>query len=309
VSRSWPWVTFSALGTTATLVVTDPDALPSARTALDGVLVAVDEACSRFRPDSELMAVNGAPGRAVAVGPVLLDALDVALRAARLTDGVVDPTVGRALRVLGYDRDFAAVAPRGAPVTRELGRVPGWHTIRVDHAASTVQVPAGVELDLGATGKAFAVDRAATTIADTVDGGVLVSLGGDVAVAGTPPEEGWPVRIADDHAAPPDAPSETVAIREGGLATSSTTVRHWRRGDEELHHIVDPSSGRPAAVCWRTVSVVAGSCVDANTASTASIVRGETAPAWLAASALAARLVRPDGTVVRVAGWPSPEEW
>ena len=307
MSPGWPSVTFPALGTTATLVVTDPDALSHARVALDGVLAAVDEACSRFRPDSELMTVNDTPGRPVAVGPVLLDALDLALRAARLTDGVVDPTVGRALRVLGYDRDFAAVAPDGAPVTVDLGRVPGWRTVRVDRSAATVQVPEGVELDLGATGKAFAVDRAASTIAERVGGGVLVSLGGDVAVAGPPPDDGWPVRVADDHAAPPDAPGETVAIRVGGLATSSTTVRRWRRGHDELHHIVDPSSGRPAAVCWRTVSVVAGSCVDANTASTAAVVQGESAPTWLGESALPARLVRPDGTVVRVAGWPDPE--
>ena len=304
MSPDWPSVTFPALGTTATLVVTDPDALPPARRALDDVLDAVDEACSRFRPDSELMAVNGAPGRPVAVGPVLLDALDVALRSARLTDGVVDPTVGRALRILGYDRDFAAVAPDGAPLPRELGRVPGWHTIQVDRSAATVEVPEGVELDLGATGKAFAVDRAASTIAEQVHGGVLVSLGGDVAVAGEPPEDGWPVRVADDHAAPPDAPSETVAISVGGLATSSTTVRCWRRGDDDLHHIVDPASGRPATVCWRTVSVAARSCVDANTASTAAIVRGERAPEWLKAAGLPARLVRRDGTVVRIAGWP-----
>jgi FAD:protein FMN transferase len=304
MSPDWPSVTFPALGTTATLVVTDPDALPPAHRALDEVLDAVDEACSRFRPDSELMAVNGAPGRPVAVGPILLDALDVALRAARLTDGVVDPTVGRALRVLGYDRDFAAVAPDGAPVPRELGRVPGWHTIHIDRTAATIEIPEGVELDLGATGKAFAVDRAASAIAEHVGGGVLVSLGGDVAVAGPPPEDGWPVRVADDHAAPPDAASETVAISVGGLATSSTTVRRWRRGGDELHHIVDPASGRPATVCWRTVSVTARSCVDANTASTAAIVRGEGAPEWLKASGLAARLVRRDGSVVRVAGWP-----
>ena len=300
-------VTFPVFGTTATLVVTDPAALPPARRALDAVLDGIDRACSRFRPDSELMRVNGAGGHPVRVGPVLLDALDLALRAARLTDGVVDPTVGRALRVLGYDRDFAAVPPDGAPLPRVLARVPGWHAIRVDRGAQTVQVPDGVELDLGATGKAFAADRAATTIADAVGGGVLVSLGGDVAVAGTARDDGWPVRVADDHAAPPDAPSQTVAIRVGGLATSSTTVRHWRRGDDDLHHIVDPRTGRPATVRWRTASVAAGSCVDANTASTAAIVRGDTAPAWLAESALPARLVRPDGAVVRVAGWPGSD--
>ena len=254
------------------------------------------------------MRVNATPGHPVPVGPVLRDALDVALRAARLTNGDVDPTVGRAMRVLGYDRDFAAVAAAGAPLTCVVERIPGWQTIEVDRDAATVQVPTGVELDLGATAKAFAADRAATTIVDVVGGGVLVSLGGDVAVAGPAPDDGWSVRVTDDHAAAPDTPGETVAISTGGLATSSTTVRRWRRGDDELHHIVDPGSGRPVPTCWRTVSVVAASCADANTASTAAIVRGEAAPAWLAGSALPARLVRPDGTVVRVGGWPPPDE-
>jgi thiamine biosynthesis lipoprotein len=169
-------------------------------------------------------------------------------------------------------------------------------------------VPAGVELDLGATAKAFAADQGAARAAAVVGGGILVSLGGDVAVAGTAPESGWPVLVTDDHAAGPDAPGETIGIATGGLATSSTTVRRWRRGDEVLHHIIDPAVGRPAATCWRTVSVAAASCVDANIASTASIIRGESAPRWLAERGLAARLVRVDGEVVRVGGWPAPEQ-
>ncbi len=302
-----PWATeaFPALGTTAILAVTERAGLPAARARLDQVLAEVDRACSRFRDDSELMAVNAGAGRPVRVGPVLLDALDVALRAARLTEGDVDPTIGRSLRVLGYDRDFAAVAATGDPLTCVVEHVPGWRTIAVDQTGRTVQVPDGVELDLGATAKAFAVDWAAATIARTVDGGVLVSLGGDIAVAGHPPTDGWPVRVTDDHAAPPDAPGETVAITTGGLATSSTTVRRWQRGDDALHHIIDPESGQPAASCWRTVSVVAQTCVDANIASTAAIVRGEPAVSWLMGLGLAARLVRADGTIVRTAGWPA----
>ena len=305
---TWPSVTFPALGTTATLAVTNPAALEPARVTLDEVLAQIDEACSRFRPDSELMRVNGTPGHPVPVGATLRDALEVALRAARLTHGDVDPTVGRAVRVLGYDRDFAAVPAEAGPLTCVIERIPGWQTVQVDRARATVQVPDGVELDLGATAKAFAADRAAARIAATVDGGVLVSLGGDIAIAGPAPADGWPVRVTDDHAAGPDAPGETVAIASGGLATSSTTVRRWRRGDDELHHIVSPSTGQAAPICWRTVSVVAGSCVDANTASTAAIVRGDVAPGWLHELGLAARLVRPDGTVVRIGGWPSPVE-
>jgi thiamine biosynthesis lipoprotein len=137
---------------------------------------------------------------------------------------------------------------------------------------------------------------------------VLVSLGGDIATAGEPPRGGWAVRVADWHAAGHDASSQTVRVHGGALATSSTTVRRWTRGGEQLHHVLDPATGRPAPVVWRTVSVAAATCVDANTAATAAIVRGERSPAWLESLRLPARLVRPDGSAVRVGGWPDPEE-
>jgi thiamine biosynthesis lipoprotein len=133
---------------------------------------------------------------------------------------------------------------------------------------------------------------------------VLVSLGGDIAMAGAAPDGGWPVLVAEDHAAPLDGPGPVVRLNGGGLATSSTTVRRWRRGGAELHHIVDPATGLPAAGRWRTASVGAATCVDANAAATAAIVWGERAPAWLAERRLPARLVATDGAVVRVAGWP-----
>jgi FAD:protein FMN transferase len=298
--------TFSALGTTATLVVTEPTALPRSRTILDEVLADIDRSCSRFRADSDLSRVNDAGGQPVTVGPTLIDAIDVALRAARLTDGDVDPTIGKALRLLGYDRDFATVAATGGPLSYVAERVPGWWTVDVDHTAGTVRVPDGVQLDLGATAKALAADRAAAAIARDPGGGVLVSLGGDVAVAGPAPDVGWAVLVTDDHAAGPDAPGETVAIRSGGMATSSTAVRRWRRGDDAVHHIVDPATSHAADAVWRTVTVVAASCVDANIATTSAMVRGEAALDWLSGLTLAARLVRPDGTVVRIGDWPEP---
>ncbi len=134
---------------------------------------------------------------------------------------------------------------------------------------------------------------------------MLVSLGGDIALAGPAPRDGWPVRVTDDHAHAAEQDGQTVALRSGGLATSSTTVRRWRRGAAELHHILDPSTGRPIDGCWRTVSVAAASCVDANVASTTAIIRGEQAPAWLESLGLPARLVAHDGAVLVTAGWPA----
>ena len=104
---------------------------------------------------------------------------------------------------------------------------------------------------------------------------------------------------------PPRGPSTVVAIRDGGLATSSTAARRWQRGGDVLHHILDPRTGLPAAPVWRTVSVAAATCADANTAATASVIRGRQAPAWLASLNLPARLVEPNGTVQTVAGWPA----
>ncbi|HEY2285255.1 MAG TPA: FAD:protein FMN transferase [Streptosporangiaceae bacterium] len=294
---------FGVFGTTAVLLVTDPAALPAARAIADRELAAVDRAASRFRPDSELTALNQARGAQRPVSPLFAELIEAALRAARLTDGAVDPTCAAALAALGYDRDFEQVkaGTAGSPA----GPVPGWRTVDLDAGAGHARLRDGAQLDLGATAKAFAADRCATLIAGRVDGGVLVSLGGDIAVAGPAPDGGWRVRVTDDHAAGPDAPGQTVAITDGGLATSSITVRAWRSGGQPAHHIIDPVTGAPAATCWRTVSVAAGTCVDANTASTAAIIRGAAAADWLAGAGLPARLVGLDGTAVTTAGWPA----
>lgn len=297
---------FPALGTTAVVLVADPDAdLSAALAAVRAEVAAVDVACSRFRADSELSRLNAAGGATATASAVLLDALQVALRAAQITDGIVDPTVGTALRVLGYDRDFASVQPAGAPLRVTLGAVPGWRAISIDRAAATVRVPAGVTLDLGATAKARCADRAAQAAAAAARCGALVSLGGDIAVAGAAPAGGWLVRVTDRHDAGDEAAGQTVAIARGGLATSGTAARRWQRGGQDLHHIVDPATGASAASPWRTVSVAAASCVDANTASTAAIILGEHAPEWLESHHLAARLVAEDGEIVRTAGWPA----
>ncbi len=307
--------TFPALGTNAIVVVTDDRQLDDAVEASRQQIDAIDRACSRFRSDSDLERVNDANGRETEVGPDLLSALDVALDAASSTDGDVDPTIGEALRVLGYDCDFASVAPSGRTVVR-VAKVSGWRSVTVDRARHTVQLPRNVRLDLGATAKALAADRCALAAAGAAGCGVLVSLGGDISVSGVAPADGWPIQIADWHGgdaglahdAALDGAHPIVSITEGGLATSSTTVRRWTRGHEAIHHIVDPSTGRSSDVAWKTVSVAAASCVEANVATTLSIVRGERAIAWLDAKSLAARLVRPNGDVIVVGGWPADHQ-
>src|SRR2546430_2079082 len=176
--------------------------------------------------------------------------------------------------------------------------------VELDAAQRRARIPKGIELDLGATAKALAADRAAAAAHELTGTAVLVSLGGDVSVAGPPPDAGWPVRIADDHAAPLDEGGPVLAVAAGGLATSGTSVRRWKAGGVTLHHIIDPQTGRPAETPWRTVTVAARTCVEANVASTAAVVLGDEAPAWLVARGLPARLVAAHGAVVTVAAWP-----
>lgn len=295
---------FGALGTTA-VVLADPERLVRALQEVERELADIDRTCSRFRADSDLSRLNDSAGSWVTVDPLLMTALQVALRAAAATGGAVDPTVGAAVIAAGYDRDFDEVA-RVGPAIGDPKPAPGWHLVELDPDRFRVRVPSGVELDLGATAKALAADRSAGRAARATGCGVLVSLGGDVSTAGDPPPGGWTIGIADDHAALGE-PGQSIDIVSGGLATSSTTVRRWTRGGVPMHHIVDPRTGLPALEVWRTVSVAAASCVDANTASTASFVLGERAPEWLSPLGLPARLVRPDGRIVRVAGWPHRE--
>lgn len=254
------------------MVVTRPASLTGAKSAIDELLRAVDQAASRFRDDSELSRLNAAPGTEVVVSPLLSRRLAAALRGARITGGAVDPTVGTAIRLVGYEADFT-------------------------------QVPS----DLGATAKALASDMAAAAALRAIgEGGVLVSLGWDIAVAGNPPPDGLPIQAGEDSGAPIQRGGETISIRSGGIATSSTTVRRWTRGGVVLHHIIDPATGLPTTGQWRTATVVAGTCVDANIASTAAIVMGAEAIGWLEANRLPARLVDCEGTVQRVSGWPTP---
>jgi FAD:protein FMN transferase len=296
---------FTVFGTLGSLFVTRAAALRPAYRSIATVLAEVDLACSRFRPDSELTAINQAGGRPVRISQLLVQAMTAALRAAEVTDGDVDPTCGRSLARLGYDRDFGQLASAGgtADVTPEPAG--GWRRVELDTARGVLRVPPGVHLDLGATAKALAADMSAAAVAREHDTGALVNLGGDIAVAGPPPASGWPVGIA---AGPHDRHGRdygpVVAIWDGGLATSGPLARSWHRGSRQLHHILVPGTGQPAESVWSAVTVAAASCVDANTASTAAIVRSAAAPDWLHGLGLPARLIRPDGSVVTTGGWP-----
>jgi len=307
-TAQWP-----AIGSTAQVVVTDPACLEAAQRIVVDELAQLDLACSRFRSDSEVARLATRGNAWTPVSNVLADVLACALDVARATDGDVDPTMGADLSRLGYDRDFSQLKNAAAarsddavlPVTYRLVYRPTWHDVELDHAKRRVRVPAGLVVDLGAIAKAWCADRCATRIHRELRVGVLVSLGGDIATAGTGPDGGWLIRVQDL----PDVdsgPSAVVVLRDGyAVATSSTITRTWQRGRSRLHHILDPATRRPAAPIWRTVTAVASSCVDANAATTAAIVRGRAAQSWLDSRQVAARLVDHDGRVHTLGGWPS----
>jgi thiamine biosynthesis lipoprotein len=295
---------FRSLGTTATVVVQDADAADDAARLLASELDKIDVACSRFRPDSELQAVHAVSGSTVTVSPLLFEALRVAVDAAARTAGAVDPTIGNAIAALGYDADLEDVLARPPAPPRALGSVAGYAHVQLNPAERTVRIPRGVRLDLGSTAKALAADRAAAHIAGAIGSGVLVSLGGDVAVAGGPPAGGWAVGIAQESSAPAGEVDQVVAITNGGLASSATAVRAWKAGDRDVHHILDPRTGDSAAPYWVLVSATGRSCVDANVVTTAAIVWGAEAMTRLERFEQSVRLVRADGAVFSVNGWP-----
>ncbi|HSO65939.1 MAG TPA: FAD:protein FMN transferase [Ornithinibacter sp.] len=295
-----------ALGTHVD-VRTTPACLERAVALAVEALDEVDAACSRFRDDSDLSLANRRAGHPVPVSPVLVGALRVALEAAEVTDGLVDPTLGAVLAAAGYDRTFALV-PSDDPAPAALPAPQGaWQDVRV--TAQTVTVPRGAALDLGATGKAFAADLVALAIADACRTSVLVSVGGDVRVA-SPDGDGpdYPVVVGHsvaDLAAGGDR--ARVRLREGGIATSSTSARRWRRGGRQWHHVVDPRTGSPATGPLRTVTALGHTAAAANAATTAAIVLGDAAWAWLVDHDVAARLVDVEGRVTRTPAWTASD--
>ena len=297
-----------ALGTYVHLGLADPDLLADAADLAVAVLDEVDRACSRFRADSELTRANRTTGP-VPASPVLVGAVRVALEAAEQTGGVVDPTLGDVLVAAGYSRTFEDVpASDPSPVALPTRRR-GWRDVVVTD--DSLEVPRGVVLDLGATGKAYASDLVALTVVDHCGTAVVVSVGGDVRTATRPdasaPGAAWTVGIAHSPDGPGATPVVHVTVADGGLATSSVSARRWTRAGRTWTHLVDPRTLGPVDGPWRTVCATGPTCVAANVATTAAIVLGTDAPAWLEALGVAALLLAHDGTTHRTGTWPGAQ--
>jgi FAD:protein FMN transferase len=291
------WTTW---GTYVHLSVDDPGMLAPARSVTERVLDEVDRTCSRFRSDSDLVRANRSPGRWVEVDPLLAAATSVARLTAELTDGLVNPCLGRTLVALGYDRDLQEVRAHGAgPRVRLPAPSPdAWRGLLV--AENAVRVPAGCELDLGATAKAWAADVVVSSIVERLGCRLLLSLGGDLRVGG-PPGPPWPVWVSERKG---DERGQLVDVHGGGMATSTTTLRRWNGPHGEVHHLVDPRTNRPVSGPLQTVTATGATCLAANIATTAALVLGGQALPWLESRQVSARLVHQGGLVTATSTWP-----
>ena len=307
--------TFRGFGTTVGVWTTEPALLPPLVSFLEGWVVAVEAAASRFDVASDISRVNAQPGVAVRVSTILVDAVQAALRMAAETGGLYDPTVGRNVIAAGYDRTFELVETAGPGKDGATRLGGGWTSVDVDEEASTVRVPAGFALDLGGSAKGWAVDRALEVINRSLlptspGAGVCVSAGGDLGVTGRPPDGGWPVSIRERLDAASDAAEREVHLVRGAMATSGATQRQWRRDGKLAHHIIDPRTGVPGISTWALVTTFSDSCLTADTMATAAWLLGHQAPANLGRWGVGARLLDDSGTEVLVgdlARWISVE--
>lgn len=296
---------FEIWGLSGSLATEDPSQLPFAEERLWHWINAFDATCNRFRSDSEISRLNSIHEQPVVVSDTLALALDAALHAAALTEGLCDPTVLGSLLALGYDRDYDELVKRSDTVVSDVKPSPGPGAITFDRERQTVELAAGCQLDLGASAKALIVDLVANEVAPL--GGVVVELGGDVALRGRGPQGPWVIGVADSLILTGREPR--VSFTNGGVATSSSVTRTWRAGGRTLNHIIDPRTGSCANGVFATATVSASSCVIANAFATAALLWDEDAGFHIAQAGWSGRLVRRDGSVEFVGGWPEEERW
>ena len=252
----------------------------------------LDHLASRFRSDSELSAVNARSGEWVEVSWGFVAVLSECLKAAEITDGLVDPTLGGAIKAAGYDDWAGQPTPTDAHV-----RTGTWRSvsIRPGRREAQVRIAEGSALDLGSVAKGWLADRLAHAVSNS-GYEVCANMGGDIRVIADDPWTVW----ADAEVA--GAPESTLNLVDAGLATSGIGRRSWKGG----HHIIDPRTGESAQTPWHSVSVAAASAAHANAAATAGVILGTDGPAWMARNGLDARFVAPEH-IMSTGRWPQEE--
>ena len=246
---------------------------------------------SRFEPDSELSRLNAAAGRWTDVSPELEGLLRAAFDAHRLSGGLVHAGVLGSMLAIGYTRPLR-LGPTAATLAGAAPPPPLPDMLEVEPGRARLR--AGTGVDLGGIAKGWLADRLAAELGQNC----LVNLGGDLFARGAGPEgEGWPVAVGElpqpsRGRTGEEGNSPTVLLlADQGAATSGVRRRAWQDGDEALHHLIDPRTGRPARTDLSQVSVVAPTAAEAEVHAKAALLLGSgLAPAHLAAHALAWRL-------------------
>jgi thiamine biosynthesis lipoprotein len=291
---------FHALGTTIEVLTSDPEDLGEVLEHVWNCLDEIDLTFSRFRSDSELNRLEQRGSKPQRASDLFLELVDLAYKATESTGGWFDPTVRDALEASGYDRSIERleeIGPGGERAYRPAGE---WYLINYDRRRGLIELRDGVRLDFGGIGKGFAVDYTLRTL-PPVNGGVLINAGGDLAVSGPAPAEGW---ICDVGVTLDSEVDETIVLQRGAIATSGLGRRQWQRNGQQLHHLIDPHTGKPGTSPWRIVTVGASSCVAAEVAAKVAWLRGADGPDWLNEIGLSGRFARIDGRVVTVGNWP-----
>lgn len=260
----------------------------------------LEQCWSRFRADSELSLLTERAGEWSPVSPDLLGALVRARRLWEVTAGAFDPTVLRSLEVLGYDQTFTAIKAETARPVQPIP-APGFDAVEIDDVGHAVRVPTGVRLDLGGLGKGLAADLVAEGLLLRGASSALLSLGGDIRAAGEVPDDGWAIPIESPFEE--DSVWTHVVLRDEAIVTSTSLLRRWRRGGEELHHIIDPISGSPTDAGVAAVVARGPEAWWSEGLAKAVMVLGETASATLLeGTGVQATIFRSDGSTVPVHG-------
>lgn len=291
---------FRALGSECLLrIVTDADASgPALADRAVARLAELEGRWSRFRPDSELSALNAHAGSPVFTSPETATLVAMAIEAWRVTDGLFDPTVHDALVASGYDRSFDELTGGAAPTGS--APVPGPSAIEVDERVGLVVLPDGCHLDLGGIGKGRCADLVADELLESGAVGVCVDLGGDVRVGGLTVGSGDDWVIAVDHPLQPGVDLALLRLAGGAVTTSSSARRRWSTGSGAAHHLIDPATGRPAAAGLCAVTVVSGAAAWGEVHAKAALIAGPRRGAELIeAAGLCGLLVADDGSVTR----------
>jgi thiamine biosynthesis lipoprotein len=240
---------------------------------------------SRYRSDNVIHRINQAAGRTVAVDAETTHLIDYAAACTELSAGRFDITSGVLRRIWKFDG--GQEVPRPEAVRDVLQHV-GWH--RVTWQDGTLTMPAGMEIDLGGLGKEYAVDRAATLVAAQTSHPFLVNFGGDLFASG-PRADGRPWLVGvDDPERTGEAALYRVELRGGGLATSGDARRYVLWNGKRFGHILDPRTGWPVEDAPRSVTVLAGTCLEAGTLSTLAVLQGAGARDFLAGQGVQFRI-------------------